>query len=124
MRAASSAFYPEILEYRYQEQILERLEGVMSKLPQVVSIGANDQHNIDFVAIARQMLGIYSEALYTSEDMQAIRERVEIIVERIRQRQQEIGNLEGAEQELAALPGNTDRGLMANQNAVKQEGMG
>jgi regulator of protease activity HflC (stomatin/prohibitin superfamily) len=105
VRAASSAFHPEILEYRYQEDILERLEGVMEKLPQIVSIGA-DNHNIDYTAIARQMLGIRSEALYTSEDMSEIRQRVEVIVQRIRDRSEEIARLDAAEQELAALPGN------------------
>lgn len=126
VRAASSAFYPEILEYRYQEQILERLEGVMNKLPQVVSIGANEKHNLDYVGFARQMLGIHSEALYTSEDMQEIRERVDIIVDRIRRRQQEIARLDAAEQELAALPVNSGHGQIVDQleEVAKQEGMG
>ncbi len=104
VRAATSAFYPEILEYRFQEDILERIEGVMDRLPQVVSIGDNHKDSIDYPAIARQMLGIRSEALYTNEDMQAIRERIESIVERIRERDLEIGRLDAAEQELATLP--------------------
>ncbi len=115
VRAASSAFYPEILEYRYQENILERLEGVMEKLPQVVSIGNGEQHNIDYVGLARQMLGIRSEALYTHEDMQEIRERVDSIVDRIHERQQEIARLDAAEQDLVALPSNTTRGNMENE---------
>lgn len=105
VRAVNSAFYPEILEYRYQENILERLEAIAERLPQVVSIGAKDSHNIDYTVIARQMLGIRSEALYTSEDMEDIRHRVDEVLARIQDREKEIRRLDAAEQELAALPG-------------------
>jgi regulator of protease activity HflC (stomatin/prohibitin superfamily) len=106
VRAATSAFYPEILQYRFQEAILERLEGVMDQLPQVVSIGPADSHNIDYTAIARQMLGIRGQELYTDDDMAQIRDRVHDIVARIRERAGEIEGLKADEQQLAALPGN------------------
>jgi regulator of protease activity HflC (stomatin/prohibitin superfamily) len=117
VRAVTSAFYPEILEYRYQENILERLEGIAEQLPQVMSIGGTDSHNIDYTAIARQMLGIRSEALYTQEDMEDIRGRVDEMVTRIREREQEIRRLDAAEQELAALPGVANR----NEDDFNQE---
>ena len=40
IRAVSSAAAPEILEYRFQQDVLEKLAGVADSLPQVVQIGA------------------------------------------------------------------------------------
>lgn len=121
VRAVNSAFYPEILEYRYQENILERLEAVAERLPQVVSIGGKDGHNIDFTAIARQMLGIRSEALYTDEDMEEIRHRVDQVLARIHEREQEIRRLDAAEQELAALPGAAELEKNFNREGNQEE---
>lgn len=103
VRAASSAFFPEILEFRYQEDILDRLEAVADRLPQVVHVGPEQDDALDYMSIARQMLGVTSETLYTDEDMQAIRERVDAILERINERKQQISGMAEAEKEVAAL---------------------
>jgi len=98
IRAVSGAAAPEILEYRFQQDVLDKLESVAERLPQVVQLGENGGQNIDFLAIARQMIGTGGEPLFTPEDMQKIRERIEEIQERIREREQEIEDVISAEQ--------------------------
>src|SRR4028118_1037468 len=98
MRAVSGVAAPEILEYRFQQDVLDKLESVAERLPQVVQLGENGAQPIDFLAIARQMIGTGGEPLFTSGDMQKIRERVEEIQERIRVREQEIEDVVSAEQ--------------------------
>ncbi len=108
VRAASSAFFPEILEYRFQEDILDKLESIADKLPQIIHMGPNDADAVDFMSIARQMLGVSTETLYTEEDMQAIRERLDAILARIEDRSRQISGMVEAEKEVAAL---TQKGL-------------
>lgn len=98
IRAVSGAAAPEILEYRFQQDVLDKLESIAERLPQVVQLGENGGQNIDFLAIARQMIGTGGEPLFTPEDMQKIRERMEEIQERIREREQEIEDVISAEQ--------------------------
>ena len=98
IRAVSGAAAPEILEYRFQQDILDKLESVAERLPQVVQLGEDGGQTIDFLAIARQMIGTGGEPLFTPEDMQKIRERMEEIQERIREREQEIEDVVSAEQ--------------------------
>ena len=98
IRAVSGAAAPEILEYRFQQDVLDKLESVAQRLPQVVQLGENGGQTIDFLAIARQMIGTGGEPLFTPEDMQKIRERMEDIQERIREREQEIEEIISAEQ--------------------------
>jgi len=98
IRAVSGAAAPEILEYRFQQDVLDKLESVAQRLPQVVQLGENGGQNIDFLAIARQMIGTGGEPLFTPEDMQKIRERIGEIQERIREREQEIEDVISAEQ--------------------------
>ncbi|MDP9474889.1 MAG: SPFH domain-containing protein [Actinomycetota bacterium] len=98
IRAVSGAAAPEILEYRFQQNVLDRLESVAERLPQVVELGENGGQTIDFLTIARQMIGTGGEPLFTSEDMQKIRERMAEIQERIREREQEIEDVVSAEQ--------------------------
>ncbi len=98
IRAVSGAAAPEILEYRFQQDVLDKLESIAERLPQVVQLGENGGQNIDFLAIARQMIGTGGEPLFTLEDMQKIRERIEEIQERIREREQEIEDVVSAEQ--------------------------
>jgi regulator of protease activity HflC (stomatin/prohibitin superfamily) len=93
IRAVSAAAAPEILEYRFQQEVLQRLEGVADHLPQVVKLGADDGQPVDFLAIARRMVGSGDDPLYTASDMQMIRERMEEIRGRIRERSQEIARL-------------------------------
>jgi regulator of protease activity HflC (stomatin/prohibitin superfamily) len=97
IRAVSGAAAPEILEYRFQQDVLDRLESVAERLPQVVQLGENGGQTIDFLAIARQLIGTGGEPLFTSEDMQKIRERMPEIQERIREREQEIEDVVSAE---------------------------
>ncbi len=93
IRAVSSAAAPEILEYRFQQDVLEKLSGVADSLPQVVQIGAGGEEAVDFLEISRRMIGTGGEPLFTPEDMQAIRDRMGEIQARIRDRAQEIERL-------------------------------
>nr|MBA3637112.1 SPFH domain-containing protein [Rubrobacteraceae bacterium] len=94
IRAVSSAAAPEILEYRFQQDVLERLAAVADRLPQVVQIGAIDGDDaVDFLQISRRMIGTGDEPLFTPEDMQAIRDRMEEIQARIRDRAGELESL-------------------------------
>src|SRR5919107_5740425 len=95
IRAVSSAAAPEILEYRFQQDVLERLAAVADRLPQVVQIGGHggDDEAVDFLEISRRMIGTGSEPLFTPEDMQAIRDRVEEIQGRLRERAGELESL-------------------------------
>jgi regulator of protease activity HflC (stomatin/prohibitin superfamily) len=106
VRAVSSAFFPEILEFRFQEDILDKLEAVADKLPQIVNVGPMDSSVLDYMTIARQMLGVPDGTLYTDEDMQAIRERVDSIVARIEERRLEIRGMPEEEKEIVALTQN------------------
>ena len=98
IRAVSGAGAPEILEYRFQQDVLDRLESVAGRLPQVVQVGENGGQSLDFLSIAREMIGTSGESIYTPEDMQAIRERMEEIQERIKDRESEIEDLISVEQ--------------------------
>ncbi len=93
IRAVSSAAAPEILEYRFQQDVLEKLSGVADSLPQVVQIGAGGEEAVDFLEISRRMIGTGGEPLFTPEDMQAIRDRMGEIQARIHDRAQEIERL-------------------------------
>lgn len=86
IRALRSAEYPEILEYRYQQQILERISSLAHQLPQMVNIGADADEDIDFMAVARQMLGITEKPLYSTDDLAAMRARRDEITRRIDER--------------------------------------
>ncbi len=98
IRAVSGAGAPEILEYRFQKDVLDRLESVAGRLPQVVQIGEDGGQSLDFLSIAREMIGTSDESIYTSEDMQAIRERMGEIQDRIKEREAEIEDLISIEQ--------------------------
>lgn len=94
IQALSAADTPEILEYRYEQDILDKLEGLADHLPTLVSLGDGGEDDIDFLATARQMLGASEGGAGLSEsDMAAIRQRTEAIQERIRGRQTEIEEL-------------------------------
>ena len=105
IRAVSSAAAPEILEYRFQQDVLERLATVADRLPQVVQIGATGDDAVDFLEISRRMIGTGGEPLFTPEDMQAIRNRMEEIQARIRERAGELESLaDGRETRLDEEP--------------------
>jgi regulator of protease activity HflC (stomatin/prohibitin superfamily) len=97
IRALNSARYPEILEYRFKQEILKKLEGIADKLPQIINIGPAEDNEIDFMKIARQMLGVKDTALYSNEELQVIRTKLKDIEARIKARAEEIRTLTAAE---------------------------
>ncbi|MDN5697880.1 MAG: hypothetical protein L0G70_07885 [Rubrobacter sp.] len=101
IRAVSSAGAPEILEYRFQQRVLDRLESVAERLPQVVQIGSGGNGDgdgeVDFLKLARRMIGTGDEPLYSADDMQELRERIGEVEGRIEERQREIDQLATAE---------------------------
>lgn len=103
IRAVSSAYYPEILEYRYQQDVLSRLQKMSNRLPQVVSIGKPDAKDIDFMNVGRQMMGIQDGSLYTEADVMMIRDRMSHIVKRIRDRASEINKLDTVKSDEEAI---------------------
>jgi hypothetical protein len=52
IRAVSGAAAPEILEYRFQQELLERLSAVADRLPRVVQVG-DGRGEVDFLELAR-----------------------------------------------------------------------
>ncbi|MDQ3383787.1 MAG: SPFH domain-containing protein, partial [Actinomycetota bacterium] len=92
IRALSAALAPEILDYRYQQDMLDKLESLAESLPQIVRIGG-DSEGVDFLQIARELVGGADAQLFTAEDMAAIRSRKDDIAERVEGRKSEIGHL-------------------------------
>ncbi len=89
IRALSSAEYPEILEHRFKQDVLDKLEATAVTLPQIVDLGDGDG-NVDFMAHAHRMLGLGDEALYSDQELAAIRQRREQISARIAARASDI----------------------------------
>lgn len=98
IRAVSAAKAPEILNYRYQQQVLEKLEAVADRLPRVLKIGGGEAAAVDFLRIARGIIGEAGEELFSEEDMAVIRGRLDEISARIAEREDEIAALRSAEQ--------------------------
>ncbi|MFC7587367.1 hypothetical protein ACFQYP_29410 [Nonomuraea antimicrobica] len=63
IRALSAAEAPEILDYRFQQDLLNKLESVATRLPQVVQVG--EQTDIDFLALAQQLVGGKDAVLFS-----------------------------------------------------------
>ncbi|MCP5095140.1 MAG: SPFH domain-containing protein, partial [Chloroflexi bacterium] len=100
IRTVNSAFFHEILEYRYQKEALNRIETIADKLPQVINFGPAADNHVDFMAVAQKMMGLTDEPLYTPEDIREMRTRTKDIVKRIKERAE---LLEGEEQSEALL---------------------
>jgi len=98
IKALNSARYPEILEYRFRQQTLDKIESGADKLPQIINIGPPDDNTINYMSIARQMLGITDSPLYTSEAMQSIRDKMNDIGARIKKRAKDIEAMEKKEE--------------------------
>ncbi|WP_461014232.1 SPFH domain-containing protein [Streptomyces daliensis] len=110
IRAVTAAEAPEILEYRYQQQVLDTLEGVADHLPRLVRIGGGGADGgdsasgtsgaagVDFLALAREMVGERGGELFSEADMAASRERLTEVSRRIAEREAEISALREAEQ--------------------------
>ncbi|MFJ9661988.1 SPFH domain-containing protein [Streptomyces griseoflavus] len=100
IRAVTAAQAPEILEYRYQQQVLDTLEQVADHLPRLVRIGGVDgtgAAGIDFLELARELIGERGAELFTDADMADVRGRLAEVTERIAAREEEIGALLAAE---------------------------
>jgi len=97
IRALSSAASPQILEYRFQQDVLSKLEAVAGRLPQVVDLSGEPEEALDFMALARRMLGLGDQPLFSREDMQAIRLRVAEIQARVEERAGRLRELEAPE---------------------------
>lgn len=92
IRAMSAAEAPEILDYRFQQDLLTRLESLAGSMPQVVQVG--DQTGaVDFLAVAQQIIGSRDGTLFTSEDMELIRNRKDAIATRVSEREAEIAEV-------------------------------
>ncbi|NUR86664.1 MAG: SPFH domain-containing protein [Nonomuraea sp.] len=104
IRALSAAEAPEILDYRFQQDLLDKLEAVSARLPQVVQVG--EHTDIDFLELARKLVGSTDSALFSAEDMAAIRGRLAEIGKRVDGRQEEIAAL------LTKVPGEADEAAM------------
>ncbi|WP_436990434.1 SPFH domain-containing protein [Streptomyces sp. enrichment culture] len=94
IRAVTAAEAPEILEYRYRQQMLDTLEQVADHLPQLVRVGGAQESDgtagVDFLRLAREMIGEHGTELFTEADMAAVRARLGEVSERIERRQEEI----------------------------------
>ncbi|GIH95016.1 SPFH domain-containing protein [Planobispora siamensis] len=91
IRALSAAEAPEILDYRFQQDMLDKLEAVASHLPRMVQVG--ETVDLDLLALAQQLVGSRETALFSEADMAAIRARVAEIGQRVASREAEISAL-------------------------------
>ncbi|HEV2089222.1 MAG TPA: SPFH domain-containing protein [Cryptosporangiaceae bacterium] len=97
LRAVSAAEAPEILEYRFEQDTLDRLEAVADSLPQVVHVGDGTGDQIDFLVLARRLVGVGETALFSDADLAAVHDRRGDIQARIGDRQAEIDDLLAAD---------------------------
>jgi regulator of protease activity HflC (stomatin/prohibitin superfamily) len=98
IKALNSARYPEILEYRFRQEALNKIEAIADKLPQIINIGPPADNDVNFMKVARQMLGVKDTPLYTPEAMRAIHEKQNEITGRIKARNKEIEGLVEADE--------------------------
>jgi len=92
IRAVSAALAPEILDYRYQQDMLAQLESLAESLPQIVRVGGGSE-GVDFLQVARQLIGDSDTPLFTEQDMESIRHRKDAISARVEERSGEITEL-------------------------------
>lgn len=92
IKSLSAALAPEILDYTFQQDLLDRLESLAGSLPQIVRVGADDA-GVDYLQIARDLVGGTDGQLFTAEDMDAIRSRKDVIAERVAARKDDIDRL-------------------------------
>ena len=93
IRALSAAEAPEILEYRFQQDLLSKVEAVAGRLPQIVKVGGNDSDPVDFLRVAQQIIGSADPQLFTPEDLETMRARRPEIAERVVAREREVAAL-------------------------------
>ncbi|MEM7031015.1 MAG: SPFH domain-containing protein [Chloroflexota bacterium] len=90
IKAINSGRFPEILEHRFQIEMLNKIEAVADKLPQVINIGPAAENSIDFMSVSKQMMGLTDKPLYTQQDIETIRGRINEIRQRVTERNKEI----------------------------------
>lgn len=93
IRAVASAGSPEILEYRFEQELLGRLSAMAPRLPQVVRLADGDEAGIDFLALARQLVGRGEGGLFSPDELDAIRTQLPAIEARIDRRRREVEEL-------------------------------
>ncbi|WP_328768156.1 SPFH domain-containing protein [Streptomyces sp. NBC_00286] len=125
IRAVTAAEAPEILEYRYQQQILDTLEQVADHLPRLVRIGGSADGNsaagVDFLQLAREMVGERGEELFSEADMAAMRGQLAAIGDRIAGREDEIVVLLQAERPtVPSADGGAPTGSSTGQETAEQ----
>ena len=103
IRTVNSAYYPEILEYRYKREVLDKITAVADKLPQIINIGAAEENGIAFMEVARQMMGIDDKPLYTEDEIRAIRARAKDIMARIKERTIKLNSLVDSDDEMLSM---------------------
>jgi regulator of protease activity HflC (stomatin/prohibitin superfamily) len=103
IRTVNSAYYPEILEYRYKREVLDKITAVADKLPQIINVGQAENNKIDFMEVARQMMGIEDKPLYTEEEIQSIRVRAKDIMARIKERTVKLNELVEQDEEMLSM---------------------
>src|SRR5690606_29764006 len=89
IQALSAALAPEILDYTYQQDVLTKLESLSQSLPQIVRVGGEGE-GVDYLAIARDLVGGADGQLFSPEDMQAIASRRQEIAARVSSREDRI----------------------------------
>ncbi|MCE7080770.1 SPFH domain-containing protein [Streptomyces sp. ST2-7A] len=104
IRAVSAAKAPEILNHRYRQQVLDTLESVAERLPQVMKIGSGEEASVNFLSVARGIIGETGEELFTESDMEGLRSRMEEISARIAEREEELRPLRTTERTTARAP--------------------
>lgn len=92
IRAMSAALAPEILDYRYQQDVLAKLESLAGSLPQIVRVGG-DSEGVDFLQIARDLVGGSDAQLFSQADTDAISSRKDEIAQRVAGRESQISHL-------------------------------
>ncbi|MGO1739012.1 MAG: SPFH domain-containing protein [Actinomycetaceae bacterium] len=92
IRALSAANAPEILSFRYQQDLLDRLEQVADSLPQIVQVGEHGG-GVDFLKIASELVGGTDLELFSESELAQIRDRTAAIESRITDRQDRIAEL-------------------------------
>ncbi|GAA3723937.1 SPFH domain-containing protein [Salinactinospora qingdaonensis] len=120
IRAVSAAEAPEILNYTYQQDLLDKLESVADSLPQIVRIGAVDSAAVNFLQVAQEIVGGADSELFSDSDMAAIRARVEEISERIASREAEINELLEHEERTVDTPDPADTEDVPGADRVEQ----
>lgn len=120
IRSLSAALAPEILDYTFQQDVLEKLESLAGSLPQIVSVGSGEAV-VDFLRIARELVGGLDGQLFSDEDMTAIRTRMDEIAARVRSREDDIERLLAPPpEETVALPPEPEPAVEAGAERVEE----